>query len=286
MKLRQRPSPLLLLLLPCLHFTYAIRSSEQVAALAQGKIVGPSPSLPANLAVQTNLDASLIAKDVRTDGKDGEIPVSVKKSDTVIGTKGAPLDGKDGRPHQGPFVETNAERDRKKAKESGDEEIGSSSKKPGSKEEVKGASSVDGPKMPETNDGVMDDPNRLGPKEGTRGTEGGISEKNRMGKTQEGTTGLVKSEKKPDPPKEVPPLPHSEQEKLGKTDAKDPGKKSKETGIEDEEKPKEKQLGGLEVMLLSQCPLSSNAERSNYRNLPTSRRSLTIYPIPFHPPLP
>ncbi len=251
MKLQQRPSPLLILLLPCLHFTGAIRSSEQVAALAQGKIVGPSPSLPANLAVQTNVDPSHIAKDVSADGKDGEIPASVKKSDTNLGTKDAPLDGKDGRPHQGPFVETNAERDRKKAKESGDEETASPSKKPGSKEETKGASSTDGWKMPETNDGVMDDPNRLGPKEGTRGTEGGISEKNRMGKTQEGTTGLPKSEKKPDPPKEVPPLPHSEQAKLGKTDSKDSGKKTKETGIEDEEKPKEKQLGGLEVMLLS-----------------------------------
>ncbi len=252
MKLRQRPSPLLLLLLPCLHFTYAIRSSEQVAALAEGKIAGPSPSLPANIAVQTSLDSVLLAKDIPAEVKDGETSASVKKSDTGLGTKNAPLDGKDGRPHQGPFVETSAERDRKKAKESGDDETASSLKKPVSKEETQGVSSADGRKMPETNrnDGVMDDPNRLGPKEGTRGTEGGISEKNRMGKTQEGTTGLAKSEKKPDPPKEIPPLPHSEQEKLGKTDTKDSGKKGKEIGIDDDEKPKGKQLGGLEVMLI------------------------------------
>ena len=252
MKLRQRAPPLLLLLLPCLHHTYAIRSSEQVAALAQGKVIGPSPSLPASLAVQTNTDSAITAKDTPTDAKDGETLASVKKSDTGIGAKDAPLDGKDGRPHQGPFVETSAERDRKKAKESGDEEAATPSKKPLLKEETKGttgASSTDGWKMPETNDGVMDDPNRLGPKEGTRGTEGGVSEKNRIGKAQEDTTGLTKTEKKPDPPKEVPPLPHSEQEKLRKTDAKDSGKKSKEAGTEDEEKPKEKELGGLEVTL-------------------------------------
>ena len=247
MKLRQRPSPLLLLLLPCLHITYANKSSEQVAALAEGKSVGPSRSLPASLAVQTNTDSTLTAKDLPPDGKDGETSASVKKADVGLGIKDAPLDGKDGRPHLGPFIETSAERDRKKAKESGDEEAGSTSKKPSVKEEMKGAPSADGWEMPETNDGVMDDPNRLGPKEGTRGTEGGVSEKNRMGKAQEGTTGLAKTEKKPDPPKEVPPLPHSEQEKLGKTDTKDSGKKSKETGIEDEDKPKEKALGGLEV---------------------------------------
>ena len=253
MKLRQQASPLLLLLLPCLRYTYAIRSSEQVAALAQGKVIGPSPSLPANLAVQTNTDSTTTAKDIPADGKDGEASASVKKSDSAIGAKDAPLDGKDGRPHQGPFVETSAERDRKKAKESGDEEVATPSKKPTSKEEtkgVKGVSATDGWKMPETNDGVMDDPNRLGPKEGTRGTEGGVSEKNRIGKAQEDTTGLTRTEKKPDPPKEVPPLPHSEQEKLRKTDAKDSGKKSKEASTEDEEKPKAKELGGLEVLLL------------------------------------
>ena len=44
------------------------------------------------------------------------------KSLSAIGKKDAPVDGKDGRPHQGPFVETEAERDRKKAKGSGQDE--------------------------------------------------------------------------------------------------------------------------------------------------------------------
>ena len=253
MKLRHEPAPLLLLLLPCFHFSYAIRSPEEVAALAQGKVVGPSPSLSASLAVQTNTASSLTAKDIAAGGQDGDLVSQTKKVDASIGLKDTPLDGKDGRPHQGPFVETKAERERKKAKESGDEEPVAALKKPTSKEETKGSSSTDGKDVPETNDGVMDDPNRLGPKEGTRGTEGGISEKNRIGKGQEGTAGLVKTEKKPDPPKEVPPLPHSEQEKLGKTDVKDAGKGNKENVIEDEDKFKEKHIGGLEVTMFARA---------------------------------
>ena len=160
-----------------------------------------------------------------------------------VGTKDAPFDGKDGRPHLGPFVETSAERDRKKAKESGDEV-------PKPKDGGKTAS--DG--LPASNDGVMDDPNRKGPKEGTRGTEGGISEKTKDGKDDKKDS----TEKKPDPPKEAPPLPHSDQKALEKqtgkveetaakdkvtqdADKKDDGKKE---GKKDD---KDKVLGGLEV---------------------------------------
>lgn len=229
--MRVRPQfPLLLFLVPCLQHTYAIRSSEEVAALAEGK------NLPDDTVVSSSVPSSL-AKPI---------------TDAGVGTKDAPVDGKDGRPHQGPFVETSAERDRKKAKESGDEEPASTAKKAPSPEKLKEASYKDGRKMPETNDGVMDDPNRTGPKDGTRGTEGGISEKSRDGKV-EGDTGLTKSEKKPDPPKEAPPLPHGEQEKLGQKDSKESSKKAGETGLEVEEKARErskdksKELGGLEV---------------------------------------
>ena len=223
MRLHHRPSPLFLLLIPSLRLAYGL-NAEQVADQAEGRDVGPlgpaagpSPSMPTGLTVKSSSDSSL-------------------------GTNDAPVDGKDGRPHAGPFVETNAERDRKKAKESGDDEAAAS--KPALKDLSKGGSYTKD--MPETNDGVMDDPNRTGPKEGTRGTEGGISEKNRDRKAkQEGDTPGSKPEKKPDPPKEAPPLPHSEQEIVGKSSTKDSGRKS---GAEEEEKSKE--LGGLEV-----CPV-------------------------------
>lgn len=222
MRLPQRPSPLFLLLIPSFRLAYGL-NAEQVADQAEGRDVGPlgpaagpSPSMPTGLTVKSNPDSTL-------------------------GTKHAPVDGKDGRPHAGPFVETNAERDRKKAKESGDDEA--TAPKPALKDLSKSASY--NKDMPETNDGVMDDPNRTGPKEGTRGTEGGISEKNRDRKAQEGDTPGSKSEKKPDPPKEAPPLPHSEQEIVGQNSNKDSSRKTTYAGAEEEEKSKE--LGGLEV---------------------------------------
>lgn len=241
MRIRHRSIPLLLLLTPCLKHTYAIRTSEQVAALAEGrqppKDTGASPSVPSSLA------------------KSG--------TDPSVGTKDAPVDGKDGRPHQGPFIETSAERDRKKAKENGDDESASTVNKPPIPEKFKEASYKDGWKidLPETNDGVMDDPNRSGPKEGTRGTEGGISEKSRDGKT-EGDSGQTKSEKKPDPPKEAPPLPHGEQEKLGQKDSKESKKTASESKLEEEDESNEKlkDLGGLEVILwhVSSSPICAD----------------------------
>ena len=172
-------------------------------------------------------------------------PNIIQKGSTSqgVGTKDAPVDGKDGRPHEGPFIETAAERDRKKAKESGNDEVLTAPKKPPPKD-LNGASYKDGWSlpMPESNDGVMDDPDRVGPKEGTRGTEGGISEKNRDRLLLEDSSG-GQSEKKPDQPKEAPPLPHSEQEKV-------PLRDSIETAPEDEKMDDaQKEIGGLEVRL-------------------------------------
>lgn len=221
MRSQWRPSVLFLFLLPSFHLSFGRLSTQEVADLAEGRDVGPlgpaagpSPSMPTAATSKSNLDPSPPTKD-------------------------APVDGKDGRPHAGPFVETNAERDRKKAKGSGEEDVVAATK-PFSKDPTTGK---EGGKIPETNDGVMDDPNRKGPKEGTRGTEGGISEKSKEKLAQEGDAAGPKPEKKPDPPKEAPPLPHSEQEIVGPT--KDSTTKKGTT--EEDEKPKEKELGGLEV---------------------------------------
>ena len=187
---------------------------EKVAEQAEGK---RSPSTVSSL---DGIPSSLSESGVKID------------PDSSAGLKDAPFDGKDGRPHTGPFIETSADRNRKKAKESGEEDTTLSGKRP-SKPSGKDLD------LPTTNDGVMDDPHRPGPKEGTRGTEGGVSEKNRE---KEGSLSGSGPEKVPDPPKEAPPLPHSEQEKLG---PKDPSKKAGDGVFEDDGKPKE--LGGLEV---------------------------------------
>lgn len=228
MRLHPRPLPLLFLSISSICQLHAL-SVEQIADLAEGKHVRavestdvPLPSVPTSLTAKSSLEQG-------------------------VGTKDAPVDGNDGRPHEGPFVETNADRDRKKAKENSDDET--PLPKPAPKDiSSKGATFAEKLKAPETNDGVMDDPNRKGPKAGTRGTEGGISEKNRDRKAQEGEIGGSKSEKRPDPPKEAPPLPHSEQEIVGQSNSKDGDKKGTYDGADKEDKSKE--LGGLEVFLL------------------------------------
>ncbi|KAJ5153215.1 uncharacterized protein N7482_009693 [Penicillium canariense] len=129
---------------------------------------------------------------------------SIVSNSAAKGALDAPVDGKDGRPHAGPWVETSAERDRKSNKGSDDIDLVST------KYDVKDPSSEhlgmgEGKMIPHSNGGVMDDPNRAGPKEGTRGTEGGVSEK--------GKENQLYAEKVPGSPKEAPPLPHSEKQK-------------------------------------------------------------------------
>ena len=173
-----------------------IRSRPPVLALLLLSILSPClttsiPSPPREKHVQR------IARDSIPESPAADKGPAAPKLNSV-GTKDAPIDGKDGKPHAGPFIETEAERGRKKAKESPGEEpaIAPAPKVPGK----------DQADLRPSNDGVMDDPNRLGPKEGTRGTEGGVSEKSKEN--------LSGSEKTPDAPKEAPPLPHSEQEMM------------------------------------------------------------------------
>lgn len=225
MKFRRRPSPLIFLLLPILLPTVTARS-----------ITPPSS------------DSSLLAGKITYIADDPIVPASKANP---VGTKDAPVDGKDGLPHQGPFVETGAERDRKRIKVSDDEEPATPQNSPG----------VDtNSKVPVSNNGVMDDRNRLGPKEGTRGTEGGLSEKSKDTKY---------AEKVPDSPKEKLPLPHSEEPKI---DGKGVG-----DAIEEE-----KQL--LEVLgahLSSWYAMLMNSYRS-LKICPTSLMTSLLRTIQFH----
>jgi hypothetical protein len=163
-----------------------------------------------------------------------------------IGTKDAPVDGRDGMPHEGPFVETNAERSRKKSKETGDEELAPATLKTTANKNI-----------PISNDGVMDDAGRLGPAEGTRGTEGGVS----------GKYSSKLSDKKPDPPKESPPLPHSETEKMTEK-MKDELRSVMDGGEE------------RKVMVVRSAQTKLNPLANFHRNHLTCRRNLTISHYP------
>lgn len=174
--------------------------------------------------------------------------VAVGKSDdttapkgrTGLPTKDAPVDGRDGKPHQGPFVET----DGKPATGNTD------TKSPATAEKIKGRpqdpTMVDGKKIPESNDGIMFDKNREKAKEGTTGTQGGVSEKDKARKAQEGKTGerLVTQ---PESPKEKLPLPHSEEEKMNE------GKEKPKTKPLDKEAIKDGDAGGFAGFDVSIC---------------------------------
>ncbi|EEP75579.1 hypothetical protein UREG_00425 [Uncinocarpus reesii 1704] len=173
MRLRRVPVPLLLLLCSSISLTLADPRAN-TATSSDEVVAGPISGSPhTNPRVQ------------------------------IRGVEDAPIDGKDGKPHAGPFVETHAERQRKKEQALLDK---GKSPTPDLKDPSADHVGPDGKLIPHSNDGVMNDKNRPGPKEGTRGTEGGVSERNKGNQ--------LGIEKKPDPPKEAPPLPHSEQQKI------------------------------------------------------------------------
>ena len=233
MKIRPRPLSLSLLFLQLLPLAHATIPPGNTQGSVEKKVLrdvqqkqGPDPTLA----------ASLLTK-----------PTAL----SVVGTKDAPVDGKDGKPHAGPFVETAAERDRKKAKENGGEDALLSGKKPLPNDKAKGDSHISGwdTPIPESNDGVMDDPSRRGPREGTRGTEGGISEKTRDKKLQEDQEGTA-PEKVPEKPKGVPPLPHNDQEHTRMNNGKEASKPDKGDTKGHDEKSDDKakeEVGGLKV---------------------------------------
>ncbi|KAH8426500.1 GCR1-dependent translation factor 1 [Aspergillus melleus] len=178
----QRLSPFVLFLLPALSAAFADLT--------------PNSNVPGRRAA---FDSDSVSPDF-----DDYAPVRANPK-VAKGTQDAPVDGRDGRPHAGPWVETSAERDRKKAGSVVPSDAPSNPK-------VAQHLGPDGNPIPYSNDGVMDDPNRTGPKEGTRGTEGGVSEKLKDTYT---------SEKTPDAPKEAPPLPHSEKPNTPSQDSTD-----------------------------------------------------------------
>lgn len=151
-------------------------------------------------------------------------PASSQK--TGGGTKDAPVDGLDGKPHAGPWVVV----DSKKASGGSSSSISegdntkSSSAETLARLEKEGYGTVKNSEegwglIPEKNDGVMDDKNRAAPRKGTTGTEGGVTEKSKQETAKEMRTG-EKFEKRPSQPKEAPPLPHSEQQQIKVKDGK------------------------------------------------------------------
>ncbi|KAF7914067.1 uncharacterized protein EAF01_000473 [Botrytis porri] len=219
MRFRRKQSPLLLLLLPSLALALSPAAQDNIAAVSKDSDAqtGKLDKIDPSAAVATTVD---------------------NKPAYGLGTKDAPVDGKDGKPHAGPFVDT-TKKDPKKdstTSEKADTKDSKDSKTSNSKlddgelvpptaktTKEKPMLDAHGKEIPQSNDGVMNDPGREAPKHGTTGTEGGVSEKDKTRKGQESQSG-EKAEKKPASPKEAPPIPHDTEQKI-QWDTKDPQKK-------------------------------------------------------------
>ncbi|KAK0312253.1 GCR1-dependent translation factor 1 [Friedmanniomyces endolithicus] len=224
MRLR-KPSPLLLLLLATV--TLADLESPRTGRLHKRD----EGSLSQNAIFELNT-----VKEVpvgRAKGQTRVVPVedvaesaqATASTRPYVGTEDAPVDGLDGKPHAGPFVDRTPEESQ--TLKGSAMAIATAKAVPTSLEKfAQGTASEDGWKLadiPEKNDGVMNDENRAAPRKGTTGTGGGISEKEKARKAKAPT------ENRPQEPKEAPPLPLSEQERVANEQGKGAQDKVKQT---------------------------------------------------------
>jgi hypothetical protein len=131
---------------------------------------------------------------------------SLAPSAGAKGTKDAPVDGLDGKPHAGPYVDDDPKYKGKKAPNVV-EDLGASKKLGASTETVLVDEVKDGDKS------VMQDPARK-LATGSTGTEGGVSAKDKERLAHEEKTG-EKMEQVPESPKEAPPHPADQKQLNG-----------------------------------------------------------------------
>lgn len=162
---------------------------------------------------------SAVVAAISSTGTTGDSSSAKSKSKYDVGTKDAPVDGMDGKPHEGPFVNSGPKGDA-----SVDDIIASSDEYA-----YLASKASDSPAPTATKAGVMDDKHRDPPKQGTTGTEGGVSEKDKLRKAKEDQTG-EKAKKLPEPPKATPPRPDIEKDKLAATAPAGDGKESTKDG--------------------------------------------------------
>jgi hypothetical protein len=196
------------------------------------------------LAVDTKAKAGSV-EHLASDPSDSRSIDSIIPTKPDKGTKDAPVDGLDGKPHAGPFVYDSAPKDKKKL-DSKIEDLSSSK----FSDEIDKARE-EGWEIPERVDSVMTD--REGERKGKSsvdGTEGGVSEKDR----KKAASGSDKEEKKPEGPKEVLDNHEREKEKVIKGNAKE-SSASKSSAKDDKKDKNEKGLGGLEVSRTYDCTL-------------------------------
>ncbi len=160
------------------------------------------------------------------------------KSRYDVGTKSAPVDGKDGKPHDGPFV------DFERTKPSDDVDVKDRPPLKGRPEDPHHHRRQEDPRGQRRRHGRQGPPAAQAGHHGHRGRR--VGEGTRARKAKEGETG-ERAMTKPETPKAAPPLPHSEEEKmLGDKDSR------KETTKTDSKS--SDSVGGLEVSSIATHP--------------------------------
>ncbi|KAI0999018.1 hypothetical protein K3495_g9178 [Podosphaera aphanis] len=173
MKLREYSTLCLFYILPAIYHVFAVSALHEA---------------------QATIESHLLSRDTPTDPTPPQTDPNAKTKFDV-GTKDAPVDGLDGKPHAGPWV--SGEKDAKKTKPPSKPKVDLSEISDVLKK-LEDTELRKGEKIPAKNDGVMNDPAREIPKHGTTGTGGGVSEKDKARKAQEGQTG-ERLEKNPPP---------------------------------------------------------------------------------------
>ncbi|KAF1947640.1 transmembrane protein PFT27 [Clathrospora elynae] len=164
--------------------------------------------LAASIAVDTKDDKPLARAAVPAYTALNSLPeASLAPSAAAKGTKDAPVDGLDGKPHAGPYVDDSPKSHDKKPNVV--EDLGRTKKPKASPESVLVDKVLDGDKS------VMQDPGRK-LATGSTGTEGGVSAKDKERLAHEEKTG-AKMEQVPESPKEAPPRPHDQKQLKGDT---------------------------------------------------------------------
>ena len=169
-------------------------------------------------ALQTDDSTSLQRRDAASE-KEGSYSSSLKSGS--VGTKDAPVDGQDGKPHAGPFVDSSSS---KKHSVTGDS---ASSKRKSRKLEVE--------------DEESDEESSRKFQKGSTGTEGGVSEKSRSKEAHESETGEKKYQK-PKSPKDTAQVPSVDDDEFSTKQKSYPiprKPKTKESADSEEESEKE-----------------------------------------------
>ncbi|KAF2747926.1 UPF0016-domain-containing protein [Sporormia fimetaria CBS 119925] len=179
-------------------------------------------------AVPTDAEDQQLARAVIPEYDDLSTPSPAPPTPPSKATKDAPVDGLDGKPHEGPWVDDRTSSKQKLpavVEELGEVAEHNSPTKELTKEEW-AALGAEG-------DSVMDHRDRETPK-GNTGTEGGVSAKEQERKKQEGKTG-ERVGQVPQSPKEPPPHPHSGQEAIDEDN--DSSAETRRLGAQGLEKP-------------------------------------------------